>query len=68
MREVPECSSFSSPGWEEKPINDAGLPDVLVPRRGEFTGIAGVNSYFVRQAVIVAEICLLGIRAGESIA
>ena len=62
------CSLVTSPHGKEETIRQRYVPDIRVAGRGKLPRIAGIEAHFVWEVVIEAEIGLLGIGRGQTIA
>jgi len=61
-------SLVTSPHRKEETICQRYVPDIRVAGCGKLARIAGIEAHFVGEVVIEAEISLLGIGHGQSIA
>lgn len=62
------CSLVTSPHGKEETIRQRYVPNIRVAGGGKLPRIAGIEAHFVREVVIEAEISLLGIGRGQTIA
>ena len=63
-----DCSLVTSPHGKEETIRQRYVPDIRVAGGGKLPRIAGIEAHFVGEVVIEAEISLLGIGRGQTIA
>jgi hypothetical protein len=63
-----DCSLVTSPHGKEEAVRQRYVPDVRVAGSGKLSRIAGIEAHFVGEVVIEAEISLLGIGRGQTIA
>ena len=61
-------SLVTSPHGKEETICQRYVPDIRVAGRGKLPRIAGIEAHFVGEVVIEAEISLLGVGRGQTIA
>ncbi len=62
------CSLVTSPHGKEETVRQRYIPDIRVAGGGKLARIAGIKAHFVWEVVIEAEISLLGIGRGQTIA